>query len=40
LIVKVYVLSCFGYYLCSEAVLTLAGLLATRETKDSDLQHS
>lgn len=32
-----YGLSYVGYYLCASAVLTLVGLLATRETKDEDL---
>ena len=32
-----YGLQYVGYYLCAAAALTLAGLLATRETKDDDL---
>jgi MFS family permease len=32
-----YGLKYVGYYLCGAAILTLAGLLAMRETKDADL---
>jgi metabolite-proton symporter len=34
-----YGLPFVGYYLTASAVLTLAGLIATRETKDADLMH-
>jgi metabolite-proton symporter len=34
---KTYGLQYVGYYLCAAAVLTLIGLLATRETKDDEL---
>jgi hypothetical protein len=34
---KNYGLQYVGYYLCLSAVLTFAGLLAIRETKDDDL---
>ncbi len=34
---KTYGLQFVGYYLCAAAVLTLIGLLATRETKDDQL---
>jgi fucose permease len=34
---KTYGLQYVGYYLCVSAILTLAGLLMIRETKDEDL---
>jgi MFS family permease len=34
-----YGLPFVGYYLSASAVLTLIGLLATRETRDTDLVH-
>ena len=34
-----YGLQYVGYYLTAAAALSLAGLLATRETKDDDLHH-
>ena len=34
---KTYGLQCVGYYLCLATVLTIAGLLMIRETKDDDL---
>ena len=37
---KRYGLQYVGYYLCAAAVLTLLGLLSTRETKDDDLGRS
>ena len=37
---KTYGLPYVGYYLSASAVLTLAGLLAIRETKDGDLVSS
>jgi metabolite-proton symporter len=37
---RTYGLQFVGYYLCAAAVLTLAGLLTIRETKDDDLAHS
>ena len=37
---RTYGLQFVGYYLCAAAVLTLAGLLSIRETKDDDLAHS